>query len=316
MTSGLFAMGYRDYVKPGPLKETAVVAINKGQGVSSIADALTENKVIAQPLLFKFAARVSGKHTGLHAGEYEFAAGISMREALDKMARGDVFQRRFTVPEGLTSWQIVQLLGKTPELEGEIADIPAEGTLLPETYSYMRGDTRQQKIAAMQDAMKKTIAELLRQRPPNAPLISEGEAVILASIVEKETAIASERRRIAGVFINRLKQGMKLQTDPTVIYAITGGKIEDKGQGPLGRRLLSADLQFESPYNTYKYPGLPPGPIANPGRASLEAVFNPEQHDFLYFVADGSGGHIFAATLEEHNANVAKWREIRKQQGN
>lgn len=316
MASGLFALGYRDYAGPGPLRETVIFAVEKGSGVSAIAENLTSAGVISQPLLFKFAARITGAHTSLHAGEYEFPAGIAMSDVLKKMEQGEVYQRRITVPEGLTSWQIVQLLNKTPELEGEITEIPAEGTLLPETYSYMSGDTRAEKITAMQQAMKKTLEELWDSRPRDAPLLSEAEAVILASIVEKETAVPGERRRIAGVFLNRLKQGMKLQTDPTVIYGITQGRIKDEGQGPLGRRLLSKDLQFESPYNTYKYAGLPPGPIANPGRASLEAVLNPEQHNFLYFVADGKGGHLFAPTLEEHNANVAKWRAIRKQQGN
>ena len=188
--------------------------------------------------------------------------------------------------------------------------------MLPETYLYMRGESREERIAMMQAAMEETLDALWRNRAKDLPEISKGEAVILASIVEKETAVDSERKRIAGVFWNRLKRGMRLQTDPTVIYAITEGKIQDEGQGPLGRRLLKKDLDVESPYNTYKYPGLPPGPIANPGRASLEAVLNPEKNDFLYFVADGAGGHVFSKTLEEHNQNVAKWRKIRKQQGN
>jgi len=316
MASALFALSYRDYEKPGPLQQTVLFAVERGQGVSVIADNLAKQGVITQPLLFKIAARLTDKHTGLHAGEYEFPAGVSMREVLDKMDRGEVYQRRITVAEGLTSWQIVQLLNAAQELTGEITEIPPEGTLLPETYNYQRGDTRAGMLAKMKEAMIHALHEVAQQKKETAPMLSEAEMVILASIVEKETAVGSERNRIAGVFLNRLKQGMKLQTDPTVIYAITGGRIQDQGQGPLGRRLLSKDLQFESPYNTYKYPGLPPGPIANPGKASLEAVMNPEQHDFIYFVADGTGGHVFAATLEEHNSNVAKWRDIRKQQGN
>ena len=216
------------------------------------------------------------------------------------------------------------------DLSGEIAATPPEGSLLPNTYDYKLDEQRQDILGRMSQAMVDEVYEfcsLPDLQPPSiaawydqtceglpAPLETIGDVITLASIVEKETAVPSERRRVAGVFMNRLKKGMALQTDPTVIYAITKGEHKNDGKGPLGRRLLSKDLQIDSPYNTYKYPGLPPGPIANPGKASIEAVLNPEKHNYIYFVADGAGGHVFAKTLKEHNANVAKWRKIRREQ--
>ncbi len=314
--TGAVLYGYQQYNAPGPLAAPALVTVEKGQGVSAITRQLAEKNIIANPLLFRIAARLTEKHTALKAGEYSFPAGVSLKTVLEMLESGAVYQRQFTVPEGLTSWQVVQLLNGNDALEGTIKEIPAEGSLLPETYNFVYGASRQEKIAQMQAAMTRTLDELWEKKGDNAPLLSRAEVVILASIVEKETAVPEERRRVAGVFVNRLKKGMKLQTDPTVIYALTEGRIQDNGKGPLGRRLLIKDLQAESPYNTYKYPGLPPGPIANPGRASLAAVLNPEKHDYLYFVASGDGGHAFAKTLAEHNANVAKWRKIRRERGN
>lgn len=308
-----FIWGWGRYTGPGPAAEPKIFMVGKGEGVSTIAGNLSKASLISNPYLFQIAARLEDKDKKLHAGEYEIPAHASMREILDKMARGDVVQHRVTLREGLTSWQVVQILNEADFLEGEIAWIPAEGTLLPDTYLYARGDTRQAKLDEMAAAMQRAIAELWPGRDPGISVLSEREAVTLASIVEKETGVAAERARIAGVFHNRLKLGMPLQSDPTVIYALTNGKIEDKGMGPLGRRLLRDDLQFASPYNTYKNAGLPPGPIANPGIDSIRAVLNPEKHDYLYFVADGTGGHVFSKTLDEHNANAAKWREVRKQ---
>lgn len=305
--------GAQQYTAPGPLKENTTFIVEKGQGVSVIADRLSYEGIVSDPLLFRIAARATGTHTALKAGEYEFPAAISVADLLQKMEEGDVLQRRFTVPEGHTSWQIVQILDDVGELKGEIKEIPAEGSLLPETYHFMAGDKRVDKIIRMQDAMQITLDELWHNRHENIPVMSPKEAVILASIVEKETGVGGERARIAGVFMNRLTRGMKLQSDPTVIYALTDGKIKDDGMGPIGRRLLRKDLQFESPYNTYKYAGLPPGPICNPGRAALEAVMHPEKHDYIYFVADGTGGHVFAKTLKEHNRNVAAWRKVRRE---
>lgn len=313
-----FAWGWSRYTAPGPLAEQGFLVVEKGQGVSSIAGELADRKImeVEDELLFRIAARLGKVHTKLKAGEYEFPAHISMRDVLGKLSRGEIYQRRITVREGLTSWQVVNLLNDVHELSGDrISEIPPEGALLPETYSYVSGDMRQAKLDDMKNAMSDSIYELWRARDETIPVLSEAEAVILASIVEKETGVAAERARIAGVFENRLRRGIPLQSDPTVIYAITGGKIQDNGMGPLGRRLLRDDLDFASPYNTYKNPGLPPGPICNPGRDSIKAVLNPENHNYLYFVADGTGGHVFAETLDEHNRNVEKWRKLRNEQG-
>jgi UPF0755 protein len=295
------------------LRETRYFVIEPGKGVNQIASALADEGIIADAFIFRAAARITEAHRSLKAGEYEFPAGISMQGVLEKLEKGDVFLRKFTIPEGLTSWQIVQIINSEGNLAGETVPVPPEGSLMPETYHDVLGETKADKIAEMTKAMSQSVDILWKTRTPGLPFATKEEAVTLASIVEKETALPGERGKIAGVFINRLKKGMKLQTDPTVIYGITGGKIEDNGMGPLGRRLLRKDLEFDSPYNTYLYPGLPPGPIANPGRDSLDAAMHPEEHNFLYFVADGTGGHIFSTSLEEHNKNVAKWRVIRKQ---
>lgn len=307
-------LSVNDYLSQGPLLEEKIVLIERGSGVSAIAAKLKAEGVIDKPFIFKIAARLTDKHSSLKAGEYQFVAGISMAEVLNKMHEGDTFDRAITIAEGLTSWQVVQRLNANETLTGDITDIPAEGSLLPETYHFIAGDTRGAKIAEMQAAMTKTIDELWEGRAENLPFDTKEQAIVLASIVEKETGVGEERERVAGVFVNRLRLGMPLQTDPTVIYAITKGKIQEGGQGPLGRRLLSKDLQTDSPYNTYKNAGLPPGPIANPGRAAIAATLNPEAHDYIYFVADGTGGHAFGRTLAEHNANVAKWRRIRNSQ--
>lgn len=315
--AGGFLWGWQQYAGPGSLAQETMFAVEKGQGVSAIAGNLASAGIIKEPLLFKAAARLTGNHTRLKAGEYQFAAHVPMSSVLGKIAKGESFQRRITVREGLTSWQVAQILNAEKGLAGEVLTaVPAEGSLLPETYSYERGETRADKIAQMQKAMEEAVDDLWYGRADNLPLVTRAEAVILASIVEKETGAAGERARIAGVFINRLRRSIPLQTDPTVIYALTEGKMKDDGMGPLGRRLLRKDMDIESPYNTYKNPGLPPGPICNPGRGALEAVLNPEPHDYLYFVADGTGGHVFAETLDEHNRNAEKWRIIRKQQGN
>ena len=216
---------------------------------------------------------------------------------------------RVTLAEGVTSWQVVQELNAADFLEGEVATVPAEGSLAPDSYEVERGDNRAELIAEMADRQRIILAELWAARPEDTPYATPEEALIMASIVEKETGVAEERPRVASVFVNRLDQGMRLQTDPTVIYGITEGK------GPLGRGLRQSELRGATPYNTYVIEGLPPTPIANPGRLSIEAALNPEDTDFLFFVADGTGGHAFAETLQEHNENVARWREIEAQQG-
>jgi UPF0755 protein len=298
------------YLSDGALEESTIVVIERGNGVSAIAQKLEAEGVISQPVLFKVAGRFG---ESLKAGEYQFPARVSMAEAIRMMRDGEVFDRKITIPEGYTSYQIVKLLNARDDLEGSIseADVPAEGSLLPNTYHFVGGETPQDIIARMQAAMTKTLDELWEGRADNLPVKTKEEALILASVIEKETGVPKERARVAGVFVNRLKRGIALQTDPTVIYAITKGKIQDEGKGPLGRRLLSKDLQIESPYNTYKNAGLPPGPIANPGRDSIAAALNPEEHDYIFFVADGTGGHVFAKTLAEHNRNVANWRKVR-----
>lgn len=299
------------YRAAGPLTESVTLVIPKGTGTLAMADALKQQSIITDKYIFIAAAKLRGS-ASLKAGEYEFAPGESISMVLTKIINGDIVKHQFTIPEGLTSHEIVERLKKEDGLSGDITDVPAEGTLLPETYQYQSGDTKQKKIETMKAAMTSAINELWAKRSPDLPFMTPEEAVTLASIVEKETGKASERKTIAGVFINRLKQGIPLQSDPTVIYALTKGKPENGGQGPLGRRLLLKDLEMDSPYNTYKNTGLPPGPIANPGRDALEAVLHPETNDFLYFVADGTGGHVFAKTFADHNRNVEEWRRIRR----
>ena len=297
------------YLSPSSLNEDKLVLIERGKGVSAIADTLESEDIISQPILFKIVARFSDS---LKAGEYQFPAGVSMAEVIQMMEEGKVFDRKITIPEGLTSYQIVKILNAREDLNGEIKKIPSEGSLLPDTYHFVNGESREEKIQQMQQAMQKAVDELWPARADNLPFKTKQEAIILASIVEKETGVAAERERVAGVFVNRLRKGIALQTDPTVIYAITKGKMKDDGKGPLGRRLLKKDLEIESAYNTYKNAGLPPGPIANPGYEAIKATLNPEEHDYIFFVADGTGGHAFAKTLSEHNRNVAKWRQIRR----
>lgn len=306
-----FYFGAEIFKSAGPLAENKLITIERGAGLNGIAAKLEREGAIENRLLFIVGTRLLGAQSDLKAGEYEIAAGTSARDIMLILSNGKTFARRFTIREGLTSFEIVRLLNEVENLSGEIKAIPAEGSLLPNTYDYQLGEARSDVIARLQKLMAATVEELWPGRIAGLPIKTPEEAVILASIIEKETAVASERRRVAGVFINRLNRGIPLQTDPTVIYAITKGKHKNGGRGPLGRRLLTKDLKIDSPYNTYKYPGLPRGPIANPGRASIEAALNPETHNYIFFVADGSGGHVFAETLREHNENVRKWRKIR-----
>ncbi len=310
-----FAVGYGvyAYTAEGPLTESKLVLIESGSGVKKIAQILKSENVIQNKLVFEAAARFDDAVLGniLKAGEYEFPANASTAQILSMMEEGEVFDRKITIAEGLTVQQIIKRLNARQDLEGDITSIPKEGSLLPNTYHFIKGETRQDILNKMQSAMTDAIDNAWEKRASNLPFTTKKEALVLASIVEKETAVASERGRIAGVFVNRLRKGMPLQTDPTVIYAITKGDIKEEGQGPLGRRLLTKDLRFDSPYNTYMYSGLPPGPIANPGIDAIKATLDPEENDYIYFVADGTGGHAFGKTLAEHNANVAKWRKIR-----
>ena len=290
---------------PGPARDEHTVVLPQGLSAFDIADALEEAGVIDDPLLFVAGLWIEDKQHALKAGEYVFEALVTPRGVMEKLVAGKTVVHRLTVVEGMTSAEVVAAVRAAPGLEGEIAVVPEEGSLLPETYHYVLGDSRAGLVERMRDDMTQLVEELWQARDPTLALDDAQQAVVLASVVEKETGVADERPVIAAVFLNRLRENMRLQSDPTVIYALTGGK------GPLGRALTRSDLRIESPYNTYRQKGLPPGPIANPGRAALAAVMHPAETDALYFVADGSGGHAFATTLDEHNRNVARWRAKR-----
>ena len=290
----------------GPLLNVTNVVVPKGASLKTVAEELSRAGVIDKPWLFRIIARINGLAKHLKAGESQFMPGISLQAAMDKIARGEVFFRRITIPEGLTSGQIMYLIANYPDLEGEIDLDVKEGELLPETYSFELGASRNSIILQARAAMQKALEEVWASRDSSLPLKDVNELLTLASIIEKETGVPEERPLVASVFLNRLKKGMRLQTDPTVIYAIT------EGETSFGRSLKRADLKIDSPYNTYLNYGLPPGPICNPGREALMAAARPQQSDYLYFVADGKGGHRFARSLNEHNRNVKAWvRSIR-----
>jgi UPF0755 protein len=288
----------------GPLKKRVSVIIEKGYSINAISKTLKQASVIERPLVFRIAARFFDSNRALKAGEYSFSQSVSPKEVLQLLKSGKTIIRKITLAEGLTSTEIMDLVNNTEGLQGSILQTPKEGTLLPETYHYSFGDSRQGIIRRMQVELRHLVDSLWRKRDSGLPLLSSNEAIVLASIVERETALPDERSRIAAVFINRLKKGMRLQSDPTVIYGLT------KGARTLGRRLTRGDLKSLTAYNTYIIRRLPPSPIANPGSASLKAVLHPDQTNELYFVADGKGGHFFAVSLKDHNRNVARWRKI------
>lgn len=303
----VFFYGLRHFEAPGPSGKAELFLVPEGAGVKSIAQKLADAGLIDDAFIFELAARVKGRAEELKAGEFEIPAAASMADVLKILTRGEVYVRRITLAEGLSSAEIVAMIREAEALEGDLPAVPQEGSLLPETYHYVRGDTRAELLSRMQAALETTLEELWPARAEDLPIATKEEALILASIVEKETGMPDERPQVAAVFVNRLRRGMPLQSDPTVVYGLTEGKE------PLGRALTYDDLKSETAYNTYVIPGLPPGPIANPGRAAIAAVLNPADVTFLYFVADGTGGHAFANTLEEHNRNVANWRKIQKQ---
>ncbi len=289
----------------GPSVQETVVVLPRGANLHEITARLNAAGVIDRPWLFRLAVRLKGEDRALKAGEYAFPAGATPASVINMLARGETVAHRLTVAEGMTVAEVFRLLAGTEELSGDLPELPAEGSLMPETYFYALGDERAELVRRMQRGMRALLDELWPARAQALPLANRREALILASIVDKETAVPEERGAVAAVFLNRLRRGMRLQSDPTVIYGLTDG------EGPLDRALTRKDWQHDSPYNTYRIDGLPPAPIGNPGRASLEAVLNPAEVDYLYFVADGSGGHAFGRTLAEHNRNVARWRQIK-----
>src|SRR4051794_582206 len=305
---GAYIYGRQKIEAPGPLSEDKVVNIPSRAGMTDIADILQREGVIDNNRwafigsVFALKARAD-----LKPGEYSFQKNASLRDVIGTIVEGKVVQHSVTIPEGLTSEQIVGRLTENDIFAGPIREVPREGTLLPETYKFPRGTTRDQVIQRMQQSQKRVLAEIWERRNPEIPVKTPEQLVTLASIVEKETGKADERSRVAAVFVNRLRQKMKLQSDPTIIYGLVGGR------GTLGRPIKRSEIQQPSPYNTYVVDGLPPGPIANPGRASLEAAANPARTRDLFFVADGTGGHAFSDSYDQHQKNVAKLRAIEKQ---
>jgi UPF0755 protein len=283
--------------------EATTVIFEHGAGTPQIANALAQAGVIRSPLVFMLMAKLTPG--SLKAGEYAIASGEPMARVLSDLKAGRVVRHFVTIPEGWTSAMAAEAVNAAPELAGE-APTPPEGAILPDTYEVTRGEDRAKVMQQMTEAQGKVLAQLWAQRRPDLPYKTPEEAVTMASIVEKETGLPAERPRVAAVFVNRLKSGIRLESDPTVIYGVSQGR-------PLGRGITASELAHETPYNTYRVAGLPPTPIANPGRASLEAVLNPAQTNDLYFVADGSGGHVFTSSFAEHQKNVARWRIVEKQ---
>jgi len=304
-----FAWAMLEANKPGPLTADKVVVISRDEtDAGAIPEQLARAGVIDSPLWFNLTVLVDGSRSKLKRGEYLFKERASLHDVENVLVAGKVLMHKVTVPEGLTSDQVVQRLRGNDVFAGEIKEIPREGSILPETYEFERGVPRAKILAVMEQAQVKMVEDIWKRRSPDLPIKSPGELVTLASIVEKETGKPAERPLVAGVYSNRVRMGMKLDADPTVIYPITKGK-------PLGRRILKSELDADNGYNTYRKAGLPDGPIANPGKASIAAVLNPAPTKALYFVADGTGGHVFAETLEEQTANVAKWFDLRRERG-
>jgi len=296
----------QQYSAPGPLAEETVVLLPRGATATSASELLEKAGAIDNPVIFRLAARYTDQAANLKYGEFRVPAGASMQEILALLVAGSNVQHKITIAEGLTSWEVVKVLSGSDLLTGEISAVPPEGSLAPETYFVARGQDRMELLQRMQEAQSARLAEVWKNRAGDLPVSTPEEALILASIVEKETGQAAERPQVASVFINRLRRGMRLQSDPTVIYGIT------RGEGTLDRGLRRSELDKATPYNTYMIDGLPPTPIANPGLATLEATVNPAETNFIYFVADGTGGHVFSTNINEHNRNVARWRKIER----
>ena len=294
----------------GPLDAPQTVVIKEGSSLTRITDQLAANGVIDNKLIFSQGVKALRAGSSLKAGEYIFQPQMSMYDVMETIRSGKGILHKVTLPEGLTVFQIFERLARNEILEGELPQtLPAEGALMPDTYPFQRGTTREEVVERMKVAQASFLSQIWAKRIPDLPISTPEELVTLASIVEKETAKADERPRVASVFINRLNRGMKLQSDPTIIYGIFGGEGK-----PSDRPIYKSDIEKPTAYNTYTIPALPPGPIANPGRAAMEAVANPSRTEDLFFVANGTGGHVFAKTYEEHNQNVVRWRQIEKQQ--
>ncbi len=306
VVAGIFGLISARHVlnEPGPLRADKIVFLPPGSDTPEMLAQLEREGVIDNPLLLNATLFVENKRGALKAGEYLFKQAVSLQEVMDELISGRQLLHAVTIPEGLTSEQIAQRLRESDILAGDILEAPKEGALLPETYKVARGYSRTKLLAKMQEDQRKLIEQIWARRSRDLPFRTPFELVTLASIVEKETGKAEERPHVAAVFVNRLRKGMRLQSDPTIVYGLVGGKAT------LGRGILRAELDKYTPYNTYIVDGLPPGPIANPGRAALEAVANPANSADLYFVADGTGGHVFAETLDQHNRNVQRWRHI------
>jgi UPF0755 protein len=304
---GLVLYGVSQYYGDGPLKAETTFRVEPNAGLSSISPRLEEQGLISNQYIFQVGSRLANIEGTIKQGDFRIPAGASMADILRELIEGNPIRYAVVIPEGWTSWEAVQRLDGDANLVGEVSSLPPEGSILPGSYDYVPGDTRQSVLDKMQAAMTTELAAVWAERQPGLPLETPEQLLVLASIVEKETGIASERPQVAAVFVNRLHEGMRLQSDPTIIYGIT------KGQGSLGRGLRRSEIEAKTPYNTYQIDGLPPTPIANPGIDALKAVANPDSHDYLYFVAKGATpreGHVFAETYAEHQQNVAQYRRI------
>lgn len=305
----LFYLGKAQFEAKGPLTTDTTFVVKRGAGISEVANSLAAREIVSDGRIFRFGMRAFGHEKDLKAGEYAIPAGATMRDVMNILISGKSIMYPLTIPEGLTVKQIFDRIEADPILVGDMPqDMPSEGSLFTDTLNFTRGTSREEIIKRMIASQEKLIDEAWAKRRPDLPVKDRNEFVTLASIVEKETGIAAERPHVASVFVNRLNKGMRLQSDPTIIYGLFGGAGK-----PSNRPIFRSDIDKPTPYNTYIINGLPPGPIANPGKAALEAVANPLDTEDLFFVADGTGGHVFAKSLQEHNANVRKWRAVEQQ---
>ena len=307
VAGGIVVYGASQFYGTGPLRAESTFRVDANSGLGTVAARLEEQGLIGSRYIFQIAGRALERSASIKAGDFRIPAGASMSEILIELTEGNPIRYAVTIPEGVTAWDVVQRLNADSNLTGEVKALPAEGSVLPGSYDYIPGNTRQSVLDAMQTAMTTKLAEVWEGREADLPIETPEELLVLASVVEKETGVASERPQVAAVFVNRLREGMRLQSDPTIIYGIT------KGQSTLGCGLRRSEIEAETPYNTYQVDGLPPTPIANPGIEALQAVAHPDSHDYLYFVAKGatpSEGHVFAATYAEHQQNVSRYRAI------